>query len=131
MPTREARGNSLRRLVSAAGFLLLEPALHFRSGGRRFLTHPLRSSSIYELELAAVIGREASNIAEADAFSYIAGFTIFNDWSCRDLQRDESGSAPRARQREGLGELVGPWIVTTDELAPFIRDGTACTCAAR
>jgi len=43
----------------------------------------------YELELAAVIGREGSNIAEADAFSYIAGFTIFNDWSCRDLQRDE------------------------------------------
>lgn len=36
-----------------------------------------------ELELAAVIGREASNVAEADAFSYIAGFTIFNDWSCR------------------------------------------------
>src|SRR5262249_9867646 len=43
----------------------------------------------YELELAAVIGREARNVAEADAFSYIAGFTIFNDWSCRDLQRDE------------------------------------------
>src|SRR2546427_8491876 len=43
----------------------------------------------YELELAAVIGREASDVAEADAFSYIAGFTIFNDWSCRDLQRDE------------------------------------------
>ena len=33
----------------------------------------------YELELAAVIGREASNVAEAEAFSYIAGFTIFND----------------------------------------------------
>jgi fumarylacetoacetate (FAA) hydrolase len=35
----------------------------------------------YELELAAVIGREASNVTEADALSYIAGFTIFNDWS--------------------------------------------------
>src|SRR5215510_10860514 len=43
----------------------------------------------YELELGAVIGREGSNVAEADALAYIAGFTIFNDWSCRDLQRDE------------------------------------------
>ena len=43
----------------------------------------------YELELAAVVGREGSNISEKDAFDYIAGFTILNDWSSRDLQRDE------------------------------------------
>jgi fumarylacetoacetate (FAA) hydrolase len=75
----------------------------------------------YELELAAVIGREASNVAEADAFSYIAGFTIFNDWSCRDLQRDEARLGP-AKGKDSASSL-GPWIVTTDELAPFIRDG--------
>ena len=76
----------------------------------------------YELELAAVIGREASNVAEADAFSYIAGFTIFNDWSCRDLQRDEMEARLGPAKGKDSASSLGPWIVTTDELAPFIRD---------
>jgi fumarylacetoacetate (FAA) hydrolase len=77
----------------------------------------------YELELAAVIGREARNIAEADAFSCIAGFTIFNDWSCRDLQRDEMEARLGPAKGKDAASSLGPWIVTTDELAPFIRDG--------
>src|SRR6266478_3586646 len=77
----------------------------------------------YELELAAVIGREASNVAEADAFSYIAGFTIFNDWSCRDLQRDEMAARLGPAKGKDSASSLGPWIVTTDELASFIRDG--------
>jgi fumarylacetoacetate (FAA) hydrolase len=76
----------------------------------------------YELELAAVIGREASNVAEADAFSYIAGFTIFNDWSCRDLQRDEMEARLGPAKGKDSASSLGPCIVTTDELAPFIRD---------
>jgi fumarylacetoacetate (FAA) hydrolase len=76
----------------------------------------------YELELAAVIGREASNVAEADAFSYIAGFAIFNDWSCRDLQRDEMEARLGPAKGKDSASSLGPWIVTTDELAPFIRD---------
>jgi fumarylacetoacetate (FAA) hydrolase len=76
----------------------------------------------YELELAAVIGREANNVAEADAFSYIAGFTIFNDWSCRDLQRDEMEARLGPAKGKDSASSLGPWIVTTDELAPFIRD---------
>jgi fumarylacetoacetate (FAA) hydrolase len=77
----------------------------------------------YELELAAVIGREGSNVAEADAFSYIAGFTIFNDWSCRDLQRDEMEARLGPAKGKDAASSLGPWLVTTDELAPFIRDG--------
>jgi 2-keto-4-pentenoate hydratase/2-oxohepta-3-ene-1,7-dioic acid hydratase in catechol pathway len=77
----------------------------------------------YELELAAVIGREARNVAEADAFSYIAGFTVFNDWSCRDLQRDEMEARLGPAKGKDSASSLGPWIVTTDELAPFIRDG--------
>src|SRR5262249_17151606 len=77
----------------------------------------------YELELAAVIGREARNVAEADAFSCIAGFTIFNDWSCRDLQRDEMEARLGPAKGKDAASSLGPWIVTTDELAPFIRDG--------
>jgi fumarylacetoacetate (FAA) hydrolase len=77
----------------------------------------------YELELAAVVGREGSNIAEADAPSYIAGFTIFNDWSCRDLQRDEMQARLGPAKGKDSASSLGPWIVTPDELAPFFRDG--------
>jgi 2-keto-4-pentenoate hydratase/2-oxohepta-3-ene-1,7-dioic acid hydratase in catechol pathway len=76
----------------------------------------------YELELGAVIAREGSNVAERDAFSYIAGFTIFNDWSCRDLQRDEMEARLGPAKGKDSATSLGPWIVTTDELAPFIRD---------
>jgi fumarylacetoacetate (FAA) hydrolase len=77
----------------------------------------------YELEIAAVIGREGRNVAEADAFSYIAGFTIFNDWSCRDLQRDEMEARLGPAKGKDSASSLGPWIITTDELQPFIRDG--------
>jgi hypothetical protein len=44
---------------------------------------------ISHLRVGVVIGKEGSNVREADWLDYVAGFTIFNDWSCRDLQRDE------------------------------------------
>jgi 2-keto-4-pentenoate hydratase/2-oxohepta-3-ene-1,7-dioic acid hydratase in catechol pathway len=88
------------------------------------IPYPSASEQLdYELELAAVIGQEASNVAEADAFSYIAGFTIFNDWSCRDLQRDEMEARLGPAKGKDSASSLGPWIVTTDELASFIRDG--------
>ena len=88
------------------------------------IPYPSASEQLdYELELAAVIGREASNVAEADAYSYIAGFTIFNDWSCRDLQRDEMEARLGPAKGKDAASSLGPWIVTTDELAPFICDG--------
>ena len=88
------------------------------------IPYPSASEQLdYELELAAVIGREASNVAEADAFSYIAGFTIFNDWSCRDLQRDEMEARLGPAKGKDSASSLGPWIVTTDELASFVRDG--------
>ena len=88
------------------------------------IPYPSASEQLdYELELAAVIGREARNVAEADAFSYIAGFTLFNDWSCRDLQRDEMEARLGPAKGKDSASSLGPWIVTTDELASFIRDG--------
>src|SRR4029450_5216955 len=81
------------RQLSDAWYRL--PIFYFSSPLRIFgpeeaVPYPSASDQLdYELELGAVIGREGGNIPEADAFSYIAGFTIFNDWSCRDLQRDQ------------------------------------------
>ena len=86
--------------------------------------HPSASNMLdYELEIGCVIGKEGTNVSEADALDYIAGFLIFNDWSARDLQRDESavGLGP-AKGKDGASSL-GPCLVTTDELAPYIRDG--------
>ncbi len=77
----------------------------------------------YELELGCVIGREGSDVSEADAMSYIAGFLIFNDWSCRDLQREESAVGLGPAKGKDAASSIGPWVVTTDEMEPYLRDG--------
>jgi fumarylacetoacetate (FAA) hydrolase len=105
------------------------PIFYFSSPLRIFgpeeaVPYPSASDQLdYELELGAVIGREGGNIPESDSFSYIAGFTIFNDWSCRDLQRDEMEARLGPAKGKDSATSLGPWMVTTDELAPFIRDG--------
>jgi 2-keto-4-pentenoate hydratase/2-oxohepta-3-ene-1,7-dioic acid hydratase in catechol pathway len=78
----------------------------------------------YECELAAVVRREGTNILEAEADSYIAGFTIFNDWSCRDLQFDESTFGLGPAKGKDAASSLGPWVVTLDEMAPYYRNGT-------
>lgn len=77
----------------------------------------------YELELGCVIGREGSNVPEEDAMAYIAGFLIFNDWSCRDIQRDESAVGLGPAKGKDSASSLGPWLVTTDEMAPYLRGG--------
>ncbi|RYG74474.1 FAA hydrolase family protein [Lentibacillus lipolyticus] len=67
----------------------------------------------YEVELTAVIGKEASCVKRQDALEYIAGYTIGNDTSARDLQK----RTPEWLQGKTLDRStpVGPWIVTADE----------------
>ena len=77
----------------------------------------------YECELAAVIGRDGLNVLEPDALDYIAGFTIFNDWSARDLQRDEQEFGLGPAKGKDSATSLGPWVVTTDELAPYLKNG--------
>jgi fumarylacetoacetate (FAA) hydrolase len=115
------------RQLSDAWYRL--PIFYFSNPLRIFgpedaVPYPSASEQLdYELELAAVIGREATNVIEADAFPYIAGFTIFNDWSCRDLQRDEMQAHLGPAKGKDSASSLGPWIVTTDELGAFLRDG--------
>ena len=77
----------------------------------------------YEMELGCVIGREGSDIAAADAMDYIAGFCIFNDWSARDLQFDEMAVGLGPAKGKDAATTLGPWLVTSDEMAPYLRDG--------
>jgi fumarylacetoacetate (FAA) hydrolase len=84
----------------------------------------------YELEVGLVIGREGSNIREADWLDYVAGFTIFNDWSCRDLQRDEQAVGLGPAKGKDSATSLGPMLVTPDELT--IRDGRLdAACSVR
>jgi fumarylacetoacetate (FAA) hydrolase len=60
----------------------------------------------FELEIAAVIG----------AGGEIAGFTLFNDWSARDVQRAEMTVGLGPAKGKDFAISLGPWLVTPDEL---------------
>lgn len=77
----------------------------------------------FECEIAAVIGTSGRDVTPGEARAHIAGYTIFNDWSARDIQRRE-GRLPFgfAKGKDGAHTL-GPWLVTADELEPYRRDG--------
>lgn len=85
----------------------------------------------YELELAAVVGREVDGVLD-DPWSAIAGFTLFNDWSARDLQADEMTYGLGPSKGKDFASSFGPWVVTTDELLPHVVDGRLqLACAVR
>ena len=70
----------------------------------------------YEAELAIVIGKTARNVCEADAYEYIAGYTICNDVSARDLQFTPGDQWLRGKCLDTFCPL-GPYLVTRDEIA--------------
>ena len=70
----------------------------------------------YELEVAAVIGVECRDVA-ADAWAdVVAGFTVMNDWSARDLQRREMALGLGPAKGKDFATALGPVLVTPDEL---------------
>lgn len=71
----------------------------------------------FELEAAIVIGKEGRNIKANEADSYIAGYTIMNDWSARDLQMEEMKLSLGPAKGKDFATAIGPWLVTPDELA--------------
>lgn len=72
----------------------------------------------FELELACVIGRTGKDIPKATALDHVFGFTIFNDFSARDAQYAEmEGRLGPAKGKDfDTGNVLGPWIVTLDEI---------------
>ncbi len=69
----------------------------------------------YEVELAAVIGRDARYVAEADALDYVAGYGLVNDVSEREFQMEHGGTTTKGKSADTFGP-VGPWLVTADEV---------------
>jgi len=70
----------------------------------------------YELEMGLVIGRRAHRVSAADAPGYVAGFTIFNDWSARDIQMREMKVSLGPGLGKDFATSMGPCLVTPDEL---------------
>ncbi|WP_166879996.1 fumarylacetoacetate hydrolase family protein [Salinibacterium sp. ZJ450] len=68
----------------------------------------------YEGELAVIIGKEAFRVAEKDAFDYVAGYSIYNDFSVRDWQRAASQWIP-GKNFPGTGGF-GPYFVRATDV---------------
>lgn len=78
----------------------------------------------YELELACVIGSEARNLPADDrAMACVAGFTIMNDWSARDIQRVEMAVGLGPSKAKDFATSLGPELVTFDEFHEEYADG--------
>ena len=80
---------------------------------------PYSQAIDYEMEWAAVVGRECRGVAAKDATPYIFGYTVFNDWSARDEQMRamQAGALNLGPARgKDFCNGVGPCIVTADEL---------------
>ncbi|HEV3386759.1 MAG TPA: fumarylacetoacetate hydrolase family protein [Gemmata sp.] len=86
---------------------------------------PQGSSALdYELELACVIGENASNLpADDSALDCVAGFTIMNDWSARDIQRAEMAIGLGPSKSKDFATSLGPRIVPFEDLRDCYRDG--------
>ena len=69
----------------------------------------------FEAELAVVIGKTARKVGEADALNYVAGYTVCNDVSARDLQFSDK-QYTRGKSLDTFCPL-GPWLVTADEIS--------------
>jgi 2-keto-4-pentenoate hydratase/2-oxohepta-3-ene-1,7-dioic acid hydratase in catechol pathway len=72
----------------------------------------------YELEFGFFIGKGGRDIKREEARSFIAGYTIFNDVSARDVQLREMGGrlGPAKGKDFDTGNVMGPWLVTADEI---------------
>jgi 2-keto-4-pentenoate hydratase/2-oxohepta-3-ene-1,7-dioic acid hydratase in catechol pathway len=70
----------------------------------------------YELELAAVIGREGRNVPAEKASDYVAGYTVMNDFSARDIQRKEMKVRLGPAKGKDWCTALGPVLVTAEEI---------------
>jgi 2-keto-4-pentenoate hydratase/2-oxohepta-3-ene-1,7-dioic acid hydratase in catechol pathway len=88
----------------------------------------------YELEVAAVIGVECADVTPDRWQDVVAGFTVMNDWSARDLQRREMALGLGPAKGKDFATSLGPVLVTPDELGDPPRaamtawvNGTPCS----
>ena len=71
----------------------------------------------FELEAACVIGRNVQDVSGQAAEDAIFGYAVLNDWSARDIQREEMKCSLGPAKGKDFATSLGPWVVTKDELA--------------
>lgn len=77
--------------------------------------YPISEQLDYEAEFAFVIGKQARNVSKEEALGFVAGYTIINDVTYRDIQR-RTIQWLQGKTVEGSAPM-GPWLITTDELS--------------
>ena len=98
-----------------------EPVLFFKSttaicGPNDDVIIPRGSTQTdWEVEIAFVIGKKASYVAEEEAMNYVAGYCLHNDYSEREYQLHRSGQWCKGKGCDTFAPL-GPWLVTKDEI---------------
>ena len=70
----------------------------------------------YELEVAAVVGTRGTEIQADEADEYVAGYTVFNDFSARDIQMEEMRGKLGPAKGKDFANGLGPYLVTPDEV---------------
>ena len=98
-----------------------EPTLFIKansaiSGPHDAIVRPRGAAKLdYEVELAAVIGRDARNVSEADAMKHVVAYTIVDDVSERAFQMERGGTTTKGKSADTFAP-IGPWLVTADEV---------------
>ncbi|GAA4394922.1 fumarylacetoacetate hydrolase family protein [Nibrella viscosa] len=72
-----------------------------------------------ELEFACIIGKKGSDIKAEESGPYIFGYTIFNDWTARAIQKREMEVPLGPHKGKDFANAIGPCIVTADEMEPY------------
>jgi fumarylacetoacetate (FAA) hydrolase len=71
----------------------------------------------FELELCALIDTPVKDLSASRGEEAIGGYMLMNDWSARDLQRDETTVRLGPAKGKDFATTIGPWLTTPDELA--------------
>lgn len=84
------------------------------------IKRPARETKLdIELEIACIIGKKGSDIKAEAAKPYIFGYTVFNDWTARAIQRREMEVPLGPHKGKDFANAIGPCIVTADEMEQY------------
>jgi 2-keto-4-pentenoate hydratase/2-oxohepta-3-ene-1,7-dioic acid hydratase in catechol pathway len=123
-PGVEGKSHVAPEWYQAPTFYFTNP--HTILGPGEPVSPPVTQRLDFELELAVVVGAaegvDQANLSAAEAKEVIFGYTIMNDWSARDLQGREMRVRLGPAKGKDFGMSLGPWIVTADELEPYLDE---------
>ena len=120
---KEMSGREPPDKATTRPYFFIKSPLHCVIGPNATIRLPKISKQVdWEAEIGAVIGKPGRNISEADAMDHVAGYTIVNDLSLRDLGKRQDwnfGSDWLGQKNFETGAPMGPWIVPAKSFGDF------------